>query len=266
MLFFTTSDASLETIRWLRDRGLPVVLLERRVPAGAAARGRAGDLLLDVGSSGGEAPAVAVDCVLSDNVAGMRAAVEHLVQLGHRRIACLAGDLEATHYAERVAAFRDVMHALGLEAAPELTRTGLVTYADGQRTAAELLRCSDRPTALICTTDTLAIGALRGAAQTGLTVPRDVSVIGYGSTEVTAYTHPPLTCVAQDKLAVGALGVRVLLRRLNEQAKARRSHASPTPKPQVHIVPTRLVVRESTGSPPLLSCADRMAQRQALHG
>jgi len=250
VLFFNTSDASLATIRWLHDRGLPVVLLERRLPAGAAAGGPAGDLLRDAGSAGGEAPAVAVDCVLSDNIAGMRAAVEHLAQLGHRRVACLAGDLGAAHYAERVAAFRDAMQAVGLEAAPALIWSGLVTYADGQRTAAELLRRPDRPTALICTTDTLAIGALRGAAQLGLTVPGDVSVIGYGNTEVTAYTHPPLTCVAQDKLAVGALGVRVLLRRLQARAQARRAHAPPAPRPQVHIIPTRLVVRESTGAPP----------------
>jgi LacI family transcriptional regulator len=172
----------------------------------------------------------------------VREAVRHLAGLGHRRIACLAGDVRASHYAERVNAFRAAVAELGLVTSPAMLRTGLLTYADGQQAAAELLGAGapTDPTALLCTTDTLAIGALRGAANSGRRVPQDVAVVGYGNTEVTAYCQPTLTCVAQDKPAVGARAVRVLLRRVAQRAAGRRWRA------RVYRIPTRLVVREST--------------------
>jgi LacI family transcriptional regulator len=218
VLLFNLDDGSAGTITWLLERQLPVVLVERRSPGPPA------------------------DAVLSDNPAGVREAVRHLADLGHRRIACLAGDVRASHYAERVAAFRAAVAELGLAGSPAMLRTGLLTYADGQQAATELLGpgAPAAPTALLCTTDTLAIGALRGAAVSGRRVPQDVAVVGYGNTEVTAYCQPTLTCVAQDKPAVGARAVRVLLRRVAQRAAGRRWRA------RVHRIPTRLVVREST--------------------
>jgi LacI family transcriptional regulator len=220
VLLFNTSDHSAPTIAWLLARGMPVVLLERR------------------------SPGPAVDCVLSDNVGGVRAALEHLAAQGHRRIACLVGDVQAAHYAERLAAYLATVRELGLAAAPELVRTGLVTYADGQQAALALLRGPLPPTALFCTTDTLAIGALRGAALAGARVPDDLAVVGYGDIELAAYTQPPLTSVAQDKQRVGELAVQVLLRRLAQRAQGEAW------QPEVIVVPTRLVVRESSGAAP----------------
>ncbi|MCL6553900.1 MAG: LacI family transcriptional regulator [Firmicutes bacterium] len=220
VLFFTTSDHSAPTIAWLLERGVPVVLLERR------------------------SPGPAVDCVVSDNAGGVRAAIAHLAEQGHRRIACLVGDLHASQYAERLAAYERAVRELGLAAAPELVRAGLITYADGQQAALALLRGPAPPTALFCATDTLAIGALRGARLAGRRVPDEVAVAGYGDIELAAYTQPPLTSVAQDKQRVGELAVQVLLRRL-----AQRAQGQPW-QPEVLVVPARLVVRESS-SPPL---------------
>ncbi|HEX2036203.1 MAG TPA: LacI family DNA-binding transcriptional regulator [Chloroflexota bacterium] len=225
VLLFNISDDSAPTIAWLQAIGVPVVLVERSLPALPPA---------GVQGAGG------VDCVVSDNRAGVRRALEHLAALGHRRVACLAGDLRASQYAARVAAYQEAVPALGLEAHPALVRAGLVTYADGQRAAQELLLLSRAPTALLCTTDTLAIGALRGAAVLGRRVPEEVAVVGYGNTELTAFTNPPLTSVGQQRLAVGARAVRLVLRRLAQRAAGRR------PEARTYVVPTRLVVREST--------------------
>jgi LacI family transcriptional regulator len=243
VLLFNTADASAATIAWLLAQRVPVVLVERPSPS----------------------LALAVDCVLSDNAGGVRLALEHLAELGHRRLACLAGPLDAAHYAERVTAFRAIAAELELhhpgEGEAGLVRAGLTTYADGERAAAELLTTATPPTALFCTTDTLAIGAVRGAAACGKTVPAEVSVIGYGGTEITAYTQPPLTCVVQEKLAVGARAVAALLERLSERhgpgaqpelpAQLQQERQEPlAARARRQIVPTRLVVRESTARPP----------------
>ncbi|CAA9232223.1 MAG: hypothetical protein AVDCRST_MAG77-1069 [uncultured Chloroflexi bacterium] len=257
VLLFNHSDASAATISWLREQGMPVVLVERRLPAAP------GGLVVPgaPGAPGAPDPEgagrlCAVDCVLSDNAGGVRAALEHLAALGHRRVACLAGDPGAWHYAERTAAFRHVAAALAFDETSEqdgplaLVQPGLTTYADGQRAAAELLAGPRPPTALFCTTDTLAIGATRGAALVGRRVPDDVSVVGFGGTEITGYTTPPLTCVVQEKLAVGTQAVRLLLRRV---ADRRRPNAEAGTGDVTHVVPTRLLVRGSTGPAPTRS-------------
>lgn len=217
VLMFNASDASAATIEWLGARDLPVVLLERR-PAGPA-----------------------VDCVVSDNAGGVRAAIEHLAALGHRRIGCLMGDLETSHYIERLAAFRAAVAELRLDADPSLVRSDLITFADGQWAAAALLKDGAPPSALFCATDTLAIGAIRGAGLAGWRVPEDLAVVGYGDTEIASYTRPSITAVAQDKLTVGTAAVQILLRRIAQRAAGTR------PRPRVKLVPTRLMVRESSG-------------------
>ena len=216
VLLFNHSDHSATTIEWLLSRDMPVVLVERR------------------------SPGPPVDCVVSDNASGVRQAIEHLVECGHSRIACLAGPLDASHYAERVDAFREITASLGLLRDDSPVRTGLVTFADGQQAAHELLTTQSPPTALLCTTDTLAIGALRGAAAGGCRVPEDVAVVAYGNTEITAFTQPPLTSVGQQRLAVGARAVRVLLERIQQRASG-LPHTART-----YVIPTTLVVREST--------------------
>jgi LacI family transcriptional regulator len=217
VLLFNTSDASAPTIEWLLARSMPTVLLERRPPG------------------------LAVDCVISDNADGVRSAIAHLAGLGHRRIACLLGDLGTSHYAERLAAYRATVRELGLATEEDLVRTDLITYADGQRAAEDLVRGADPPTALFCATDTLAIGAVRGVAIAGRRVPDDVSIVGYGDTAPAAYQQPPLTAVAQEKLAVGARAVRVLLLRLAQHARGQEW------QPRTQVVSTRLVVRQSSG-------------------
>jgi DNA-binding LacI/PurR family transcriptional regulator len=193
-----------------------------------------------------------LDSVISDNRGGVRSAVEHLASLGHRRIGCLVADLGATHYADRLAAYREAVALRGLDVDESLIRSGLVTYADGLSGARELLGIARPPTALFCMSDTLAIGALRGVVVAGKRIPDDVSVVGFGSTEITGFTNPPLTSVGQQRIAVGAMAVRVLLRQRPPRSAPERPgaerNALARPKPEAHVVPTQLVVRESTGA------------------
>jgi LacI family transcriptional regulator len=227
VLMFNTRDGSAPTVAWLQERGLPVVLLERR----------------GIG--------MAVDCVVSDNPAGVRAALEHLASLGHRRIGCLLGEHDAAHYRERLEAFRLLVEELGLFAPPEYIRTDLVTYADGQWTSAALLRLDEPPTALFCGNDTLAIGAVRAAQLAGVRVPEELAVVGYGDTTLASYTRPSLTSVVQEKHLVGERAVRLLLRRLVQKSKGERW------RPRVEVVATRLAIRESTGPAPAVEQARR---------
>jgi LacI family transcriptional regulator len=216
VLLFNTSDQSAPMIDWLLARSLPVVLLERR------------------------SPGPKVDCVISDNAAGVRAALEHLASLGHRRVACLLGEPDVSHYRERRAAYDEAIEKLDLILEADYVRDGLVTYADGQWAAAALLRHKTPPTALFCANDTLAIGAIRGAELAGSRVPDDLAVVGYGDTTIASYTRPSLTTVRQDRVEVGGRAVRQLLTRI-----AQRSEGAVT-RPRVQVVPTRLIVRESS--------------------
>ena len=215
VLLFNTNDASAPTMRWLLDRSLPVILVERR------------------------SPGPPVDAVLSDNRAAVHDAIQHLVDLGHRRVGFVVGDVTASHYAERLAAYREALGNHGLPRRDDLVRTGMVSYEDGQRATEALVGLPEPPTAILCATDTLAIGALRGILASGRKVPDDVAVIGYGDTEISAYTTPPLTTVGQQKEVVGSTAVQVLLARIGSNRE------EPAPS-RTLLVPTRLVVREST--------------------
>jgi LacI family transcriptional regulator len=215
VLLFNASDASIATVQWLLQREVPVVIVERRL----SARG--------------------VDCVISDNRDGVRQAMQYLAGLGHRRIACLLREADVSHYAERLAAYKTCIAELGLARDPALIRIGVSSHADGQWAAGELLNGADPPSALFCFSDTIALGALRGAVLAGRCVPRDVAVVGFGNTAVSGFTEPPLTTVAQERLAVGSMAVRFLLQRIKSPA-ARLTRA------RTRVIPTRLVVREST--------------------
>ncbi len=216
VLMFNTSDGSADTIAWLIGRSTPVVLLERR------------------------ASGTPVDAVVSDNVTGVRLAMDHLASMGHRRIACLNGDRDVSHYVERRAAYVEAVRALDLVDDPDYIQEGLVGYADGEAAATTLLGLAHPPTALFCFNDTLAIGAMRGLDLAGMRTPEDVAVVGYGDTLLASYARPTLTSVVQDKPQVAVQAVRLVLSRIVQRA------AGEEWQPRTYVVPTRLVVRDSS--------------------
>lgn len=178
-----------------------------------------------------------VDVVANDDRIGATLAVEHLIGLGHRRIAHLAGTHGAVADLRREA-YRSAMSAHGL--ANEITvEAGDATEEGGYRAAVRLLGRPDRPSAVFAMNDMSCIGAMSAAAELGLRVPQDVSMVGYDNTSLAQVRHLWLTSVDNASIEVGRRAARALLRRI----------AAPTLPALEQLLRPTLLVRGSTGPP-----------------
>ncbi|MFI9616407.1 LacI family DNA-binding transcriptional regulator [Streptomyces sp. NPDC052023] len=184
--------------------------------------------------SDGEDGAVYVD---SDNRGGAREAVRHLVALGRRRVAHIAGALDQTSAVDRLDGFRDVMP----DADPRLVAEGDFTPAGGERAMRELLGRRPDLDAVFAGNDLMASGALRVLREAGRRVPDDVAVVGFDDMlPIAEQTDPPLTTVRQDIEEMGRLMARLLLGRL----RTGRGGSQEDPAPGV-VLSTTLVRRAS---------------------
>ncbi|GIG26561.1 LacI family transcriptional regulator [Cellulomonas denverensis] len=167
-----------------------------------------------------QVPVVAVDphtgptgfpTVDSDNLTGGRLATEHLLALGHRRIAFLAGrpDLESSHLRE--SGYRQAMAAAGIDVDESLIRIGDYRSEPARGPMSELLALDERPTAVFAANDISAIAAMEVAQAAGLRVPEDLSVVGFDDVPEAAGATPPLTTVRQPIQRLGAEAVTMLL-------------------------------------------------------
>lgn len=173
--------------------------------------------------------------VTSDDGAGIRLAVEHLADLGHRRIAHVAGPGGMLHAARRRAAFAAAAAAAG--ARGEIIETDF-SAAAGAAATARLLDAAEPPTAIVYSNDSMAVAGIGVAQRRGLDVPRDLSVTGFDDTEIGRHVHPSLTSVATDARGWGAVAARTLLAAIAGDAPA-----------HVRLDDPRLAVRDSTASP-----------------
>ncbi len=183
-----------------------------------------------------------IPSVTADDRGGIQLAVEHLVELGHRRIAHVGASQTHSTGRLRMAGFRAGMRRAGLEIPAGYVQLGrAITTAEGTRVCAELMAAHPEVTAVVAGNDLMALGcydALRGA---GLRCPEDVSVIGFNDMTFADRFNPPLTTIHFDHYEMGAAAVDVLMRRLRA--------ATPAP-PAVRLeLETRLVVRGSTAAP-----------------
>ena len=181
------------------------------------------------------------DAVLADNTGGAFAAVEHLLALGHRRIAYVTDALDKTSTRERFAGYTQAFRSRGLDVSDDLV--WIVDYhADAaERSAQQLLR-RHRPTAVVAAEGSITLGVFRASRQLGLHLPRELSIIGFDQLDWSTATDPQLTVVSQDAERIGTDAVNVLMRRVAHSASADRS-------PCIQRVPTQLVVRESCSAP-----------------
>lgn len=186
--------------------------------------------------------AVHYDTVVGDDVHGAREAMAHLLDLGHRRIVHLTeggavtAEGSGTPHALRLQAYRECMRAGGLAA--EVRVVHIADDQEARAATASLLHESPRPTAVFAGHDALAMGALAGVAEAGLTAA-DVSVIGYDNTRLAAHPLISLTSVDQSGPELGRHAVEMLLGRLHGRTAPRR-----------HTITPSLVVRRSTAPPP----------------
>ncbi|MFJ4286212.1 LacI family DNA-binding transcriptional regulator [Paenarthrobacter nicotinovorans] len=176
-----------------------------------------------------------VDIVVNDDDAGARQATEHLLALGHRRIAHLQGPAEVGRI--RRESFERTMRDAGLE---PVVVSGGVSEESAYAAASRLLSGKDRPTAIFAYNDIACIGALSAADDLGLSVPEDLSLVGYDNTYLAKIRHLSLTSVDNGNLAVGVEAGKFILERL----------AAPELPGRLHQVPSQLQVRGSSGDAP----------------
>ncbi|MCX4389857.1 LacI family transcriptional regulator [Micromonospora peucetia] len=189
-------------------------------------------------------------CVRIDDVGVARTATRHLLDLGHRRIAHITGDpdeLAYTTHLDRRRGYRDVLRDAGITPDPYLDVESQFTIGGGARATEELLRRGDPPTAIFAACDEMAMGAMTALRDAGLRVPQDVSVIGVDDHDLASALG--LSTIAQPAAEQGRLAARILLDPLHGGPPAPPVRRRPDPPGSPVILPTRLIVRESTAPP-----------------
>lgn len=174
------------------------------------------------------------------NWAGGLQATEHLSGLGHTKIAMLTGFPEAMASRARVSGFRAAMGTAGIELDESMVLDGDFTYDSGLELGTELLRRSDRPTAVFAASDLPALGVIEAARRLGLRVPEDLSVVGFDDLIMAQVSAPPLTTVRQPLDQMGAVAVQMIAALIADGPPDHALHTE---------LATRLVVRGSTAPP-----------------
>ena len=171
-----------------------------------------------------------------ENREGAREAVTHLINLGHRRIGLINGELQMEAGQARRDGYKQALVEAGMAIDAELMVDGMFTEAAAYQATLKLVDLPHPPTAVFAASDTMAIGALHAAHQRGMGVPDDIALIGYDDLPLAAYATPPLTSVHQPIGEMGAQAVRLLIEQIRGQG----------PATSVRL-PARLVVRDSSG-------------------
>jgi DNA-binding LacI/PurR family transcriptional regulator len=170
-----------------------------------------------------------ISCVDADNLGGARNAVEHLIELGRRRIAAITGPQDMRVGVDRLAGYREALSAAGL---PELIAAGDFSEESGERGMRELLARGPRPDAVFTASDPMAVGAMRVLKEHRLSIPADVAVVGFDDSATARHTDPPLTSVHQPLEAMGREMARLLIARIREEPIERLTVVLDT-----HLVP-----------------------------
>ncbi len=184
------AGASGAHIRALQKRGIPISVVDR------------------------DSPEADVDSVQIDNRAGGRMAAQHLLDLGHRRIGCIAGRLEVYPSYDRVDGYWDALQTAGMPAEGALVVNSTFRAEGGYEAMCHLMALPQPPTAVFVCNDMMAVGATGALAHLGLRCPNDVSIVGFDDIQLVQYSNPPLTTVAQPKLEMGRQAAQLLTERM----------------------------------------------------
>ena len=210
-----TGVENADILTQLAEKSLPIVMIAR------------------------EAVAMPVHSVLTDDFKGGSLAAEHLLGRGHRRMAVLSESFKVTSSLERVRGFRFALFESGnaLDDADILSCDSSIR--DGKRAAAALIHRENRPSAIFCCNDLLAIGALQAAKEAGVRVREQLSIIGFDDTILSTVTNPELTTIAQPMDQMVKLAFDLLIRSAENTDGIK----------QRIVMQPELVVRESTSTP-----------------
>jgi LacI family transcriptional regulator len=220
--------------------GMEEVLLEdlklRKVPL----------VFVDVGP-----PRPRVSNIRIDYLHGIRQAVQHLAALRHEKIAFITGPLRLKSALARKQAFLRSMQEIGLESDPALIMEGDHTMEGGMAAFTRLLAGPVRPTAVLCSNDMTAIGVMRESHDAGISIPRDLSLIGFDDIRLAQFVLPPLTSVQMSQSELARLAFHALLSEVERE--------TPSPNGTEYVLKTNLVLRESTS---LLSGTPNRAEKR----
>jgi DNA-binding LacI/PurR family transcriptional regulator len=183
--------------------------------------------------------------IYHDDVDGSRQITAHLIALGHEKIAFLGNALSGRTTMDRLSGFQQELNASGISI-PEsyIHQVPGGRPEDGLSGLDYFLDMSDRPTALVCFNDMMAIGVLKGLQQANIQVPEALSVTGFDNIDFSSYTSPPLTTFDQPKRFIGAEAARLVLGLLDNSPDKR------TLGTKIHTLKGKLLIRKSTAPPP----------------
>jgi LacI family transcriptional regulator len=177
------------------------------------------------------------DLVHGDNIGGAHRLVEHLIGLGHRRIAMISGPLDISTSRDRLKGYRMALEAAGIEYDPSLVIQTNVDQLGGYHAGKQLLDFKERPGAVFAVNNLAAVGVLQAVRESGLNVPQDMALVCFDDIEYASIVAPFLTVMAQPAESFGTIALQLLLDRISGRAIERR---------QVALSAT-LIVRESCG-------------------
>ncbi len=156
--------------------------------------------------------------IYNDDLYGMHLVTRHLIELGHRKIAFLGNQLGGRTNSERLRGFRQEMQAAGLAVNEDFICHACGSTPEGGYAGAQhLLALRERPTAVVCYNDYMAVGVYQAFYQAGLQIPEDISVTGFDDIAIAGYLTPPLTTLHQDKYNLGVGAARMVLGMLDKQ-------------------------------------------------
>jgi DNA-binding LacI/PurR family transcriptional regulator len=199
-------------------------LIEQKIPTALIAR---------------DMPSLSVDTVLVDDFVGGYKATSHLISLGHQDIAFIVGNLNNLSEKERLRGYKQALQEAEVKVDEKNIVSGNLSIEDAKGTMKDLLKSAKRPTAVFALNDLLAIGAIQGAKECGLSIPDDLSVVGFDNTILATINDPPLTTIAQPIQDMGRQVIDLLIQEIEGKKAAKR---------RVVLLP-ELVVRKTTKSP-----------------
>jgi LacI family transcriptional regulator, galactose operon repressor len=216
VLVAPASDRSGSNLRILQRNNIPYVLIDRSI-AGFDA-----------------------DLVQGDSVAGARLIVDHLLALGHRRIAAITETLDVSTSRERLQGYRDALEAAGIEQRAEyVVQSSAVDPRGGCEAALGLLDLDEPPTAIFAVNNIVAVGVVEAARERGVEIPGELALVCFDDIEHVSRLYPFLTVMAQPAETFGTIAAQLLLDRIARRVRERR---------RVVVLPADLVVRQSSGA------------------
>lgn len=201
-------------IKALADSGIPVVVVVRNLPGAK------------------------VSTLLSDNYAGAKAAVRHLIELGHRRIAFMGGFQDTAVFGERLRGYRDALEETGIPLDENFVIHSAPSRAGGVAALERMMALSERPTAALCLNDAVAFGVCDGLRSNGMEPGKSFAVIGFDDVIEAKTAVPALTTVSVDPQGMGQRAAQLLLKQIN---------SGQNDQEQI-VTSVRLVVRQSCGA------------------